>query len=186
MRVLLAVAATAVVAIILGATPASANDPNATRDSGGGKPPTRSTNGSARIAAAVAGGCWNDGCNYKYYNYGGPSCTDAYLKSPIERAWSGSTTEYWMEVRYSPACGAAFTYVHDITPQPGMTCYMRLYRSLNSGNTWDHLWSERVEPGLNIAYTVMMGDYDWNKRVAGRVYCRNGSLSYYSQWVKET
>jgi hypothetical protein len=169
-RILLAIAVGAMMAVALGAFPATAK-------------------ATANVsAAAAAGGCWDEGCNYQYYNYGGPNCTDVRRVSPTVYGDTGSVVgrQWWMEILYSPSCGAGFAYLHNMYPRPGLSCYLRLYRSRNSGASWDQIWAETVEPGLDFAYTVMLGDADWNERLAGQVACRQGSLTIYSDWARES
>jgi hypothetical protein len=126
---------------------------------------------SGDISRAQAGGCWNDGCNWLYYNTGGAYCYDAYRKSNVVYSTLGSSTQWWLEIRYSHACGSAYAYVHNLT-ESGANCRVDLWRSQDYGASFQYVTDEQVEsPSYNFAYTTMIGDADANRLVEAQVVC---------------
>src|SRR5205814_8117008 len=139
------------------------------------------------IHPQVAGGCWDDGCNFKYYNSGGAACYDAYHKSNTVYGTFGSSTQWSVEVRYSHACGAGYAYVHNLT-ESGANCHVDLWRTDDFGASWSFITDEFVEtPTYNFAFTAMIGDYDAPRKLRAQVVCAfNGGGTAFSGWANET
>jgi len=141
--------------------------------------------------AQAAGGCFDEGCNNKYYNSGGASCTDHRRKSNVVYGNGAySTTDWSLEIRYSSACGAAFAYLHNFTENfDAEDCGIQFQRSSDSGATWTivaYAWESVETPTYNFAYTRMVGDAGSRERVRARVVCflAGDSNAYY--WATET
>lgn len=142
--------------------------------------------GVAQPGIQAAGGCWNEGCTGKYYNYGGPHCTDARAKSDTLYDGFGSSTTWNLHVYYSHACGAGFAYVKNLTEKPGVQCYVETWYTFNDGYTWHGHASEPIDAGYTYAYTTMVGDADPHDKVRGRVRCHwpDGGIIW-SEWTYE-
>jgi hypothetical protein len=142
---------------------------------------------SGDISNADAGGCWNDGCDWKYYNTGGAACYDAYHKSNTIYGTFGSSTQWSIEIRYSHACGAGYAFVHNLT-ESGATCRVDLWRTGDFGSTWSYVTDEFVEtPTYNFAYTTLIGDFDGPRKLRAQVVCAfAGGGSASSDWATES
>lgn len=142
--------------------------------------------------ALAAGGCYDEGCNNKYYNTGGASCTDHDRKSNVVSGTGPySTTAWTLDIHYSQACGAAFVYVHNFTEKYlSQPCSVELYRSSNSGSTWtwvQYAFEEVETPTYNFAYSKMVGDAGATEKVRGRVVCfETMSQNWYSAYATES
>ncbi|MEV4416589.1 hypothetical protein [Catellatospora sp. NPDC049609] len=134
--------------------------------------------------------CWNLGCNGYYYDAAG--CTDAYRKSPIQRGTLGSRTEWWLEIKYSPKCGAAFAYLHNHTEYKGneyrTECRAQVWTmNVVTEQEYGNYYYEPVEtPTYNFAYTKMSGDYGTNIKAFANVVCNIIDHGKQSGWIHAT
>lgn len=146
--------------------------------------------GVAKPGVTAAGGCWDDGCNYRYYNYGGPRCTDARPKS-VRSFYSkiGSSTTWRLDVYYSHACGAGFAYVRNLNETRSTQCYVETWFTFNNGYSWQGHDREPIDAGYTFAYTTMVGDAGPYDKVRGRVSCTFSDAvggTIWSDWVYES
>ncbi|GAB4055930.1 hypothetical protein [Catellatospora paridis] len=131
--------------------------------------------------------CWNYGCNGYYHDQVG--CNDAYRKSPILRGWLGSQTEWWLEIKYSPSCGAAFAYLHNHTEYTGnefrTECRAQVWtQDINTGAPYGGYYTEPVEtPVYNFAYTRMSADAGAYAKAYANVVCNIVDHGVSSGWV---